>query len=72
MNINRYTSCFLCNEIVYSFRQYSNKSSDFFFNKHRSVCKSSVYFCLKCYRDLYVKKVVKLKNFTIPNRLFSK
>ncbi|AIZ48678.1 asb121 [Agrotis segetum nucleopolyhedrovirus B] len=48
---NKYANCFLCDEIVYLYKRYSNKSSDNFFARYRAVVKENMIFCLVCYRN---------------------
>ncbi|QEI03553.1 hypothetical protein [Spodoptera cosmioides nucleopolyhedrovirus] len=53
---NRYSKCFLCEEIVYLHKKYTNKPSDNFFEKYRAIVKNNTVFCLACYRYIYNKK----------------
>ncbi|UJZ89058.1 ac43 [Erannis ankeraria nucleopolyhedrovirus] len=60
---NRYALCYLCEETVYYYKKYSNKSSDNFFNRYRSIKKNDRVFCIQCYKYIYVTKHIKIKNF---------
>ncbi|AYN45062.1 se102 [Alphabaculovirus alterspexiguae] len=59
--MNKYTTCYLCEEIVYLYKAYSNNCSDNFFNNHRAITKQNFILCPPCYRTLFVYKLLKLK-----------
>ncbi|AUV65389.1 hypothetical protein [Alphabaculovirus myunipunctae] len=59
--MNIYANCFLCEQFVYIHKRYSNQASDLFFDRYRSVVKNEIVYCIPCYRDVYVFKVIKLR-----------
>ncbi|ACI28833.1 agip132 [Agrotis ipsilon multiple nucleopolyhedrovirus] len=58
---NKYANCYLCEEIVYLYKKYSNKSSDDFFNRYRAVVKQNTIFCVICYKNIFVHKYITIK-----------
>ncbi|ACI47486.1 unknown [Spodoptera litura nucleopolyhedrovirus II] len=51
--MNRYSKCFLCEEIVYLHKKYTNKPSDNFFNRYRAIVKHNTVLCIECYKHIY-------------------
>jgi hypothetical protein len=64
---NKYASCLLCEQIVYIYKTYSNKSSDRFFDKYRAVVKNDIILCIACYHEVFVYKHITM--IANPNSL---
>ncbi|QYC92787.1 Hypothetical protein Trvi_ORF36 [Trabala vishnou gigantina nucleopolyhedrovirus] len=64
MKINVYSWCCVCEEVVYRHKTYTDRRSDFFFNKHRAIVKNGRTYCLDCYRQLHRAKPTSFTSFS--------